>query len=219
MRKRMLPLFAALLLLCMSISAAAHDVPDLSRTGSISVTMHRGETAVPGGTLSLYRVGELAEDDGNWSFVPNEDYKDVADFSDLQNPELAAKLAAVALSRSNDLTLSIGSDGRVVFEDVEPALYLVVQKKAADGWNCASPFLISVPNMEDGVYVYDVEASPKVELTPAPKPPVTPPEKPKDPTLPQTGQLNWPIPLLAAAGLVLFVFGFVLRFGGRKEQS
>ncbi|TXG06984.1 LPXTG cell wall anchor domain-containing protein [Lactobacillus delbrueckii subsp. bulgaricus] len=30
---------------------------------------------------------------------------------------------------------------------------------------------------------------------------------PQTPRLPQTGQLNWPIPLLALAGLTLFVWG------------
>lgn len=36
--------------------------------------------------------------------------------------------------------------------------------------------------------------------------------------LPQTGQLNWPIPLLAALGLMLFAFGWFLSFG-RKGDS
>ncbi|KNE30332.1 hypothetical protein [Lactobacillus delbrueckii] len=35
----------------------------------------------------------------------------------------------------------------------------------------------------------------------------TVPTLPQTPRLPQTGQLNWPIPLLALAGLTLFVWG------------
>lgn len=220
MRKRMLPLFAALLLLCMSISAAAHDVPDLNKTGSVTITMRRGDTIISGGTLSLIPVGEIAEDDGNYFFAPLEPYAELADdFEDLSDPLLAARIADIA-TYQRGITMTVDQDGNVIFGNVEPGLYLVMQKKAADGWNCISPFLISVPNMQDGVYVYDVDASPKVELTPAPeKPTEKPPRPPQDTTLPQTGQLNWPIPLMAAAGLVLFVFGFVLRFGGRKEQS
>lgn len=33
----------------------------------------------------------------------------------------------------------------------------------------------------------------------------------------QTGQLNWPIPILAIAGLLLFAFGWTMTFFGRKN--
>ena len=36
--------------------------------------------------------------------------------------------------------------------------------------------------------------------------------------LPQTGQLNWPVPMLALAGLCLFIVGWALRFRSRKED-
>ena len=41
--------------------------------------------------------------------------------------------------------------------------------------------------------------------------PVPPPEKPKDPQLPQTGQLWWPVIPLAAGGLLLIVLGLYRR--------
>lgn len=37
--------------------------------------------------------------------------------------------------------------------------------------------------------------------------------------LPQTGQLNWPIPLLAALGLLLFAFGWFLSFGRKSDTD
>ena len=60
------------------------------------------------------------------------------------------------------------------------------------------------------------EPTPPVESTP----PATPsePPKPDEPKLPQTGQLNWPIPVLTAAGLLLFSIGWFLRFGKRKDS-
>lgn len=220
MRKRIFPLLAAILLLCMSVTATAHDVPDLSRDGSISITMRKGETVVSGGSLTLYPVGEISEDDGSYSFVPAGVFKNCVEaFDDLDSAKLASDLAAFAKDNAEGRTLQVGADGKAVFRGVVPGLYLVVQETAAEGWNCAAPFLISIPNMEDGVYVYDVEASPKVELTPAPEKPKEPtPSKPADPTLPQTGQLNWPVPLLTIAGLCLFAAGWAMRFGGKKER-
>ncbi len=41
----------------------------------------------------------------------------------------------------------------------------------------------------------------------------TQPENSTAPKLPQTGQLNWPIPVLAVIGLLLFSAGWALRFG------
>ena len=219
MRKRILPLVAALLLLCLSVTAAAHDVPDLNKTGSVTITMRRGDTVISGGTLSLIPVGEIAEDDGNYFFAPLEPYAELADdFDDLSDPLLAARIADIA-TYQRGITLAVDQDGKVIFGNVEPGLYLVMQKKAADGWSCISPFLISVPNMQDGVYVYDVDASPKIELKPTERPPETPPNTPPEPPLPQTGQLNWPIPLMAAAGRCLLLLGSVLRRSAKRADG
>jgi len=61
--------------------------------------------------------------------------------------------------------------------------------------------------------------TPPAEVTPTPTPPVevTPTPTPK-PTLPQTGQLWWPIPILLMAGLVLVLFGVMLRRGDDYED-
>lgn len=37
--------------------------------------------------------------------------------------------------------------------------------------------------------------------------------------LPQTGQLNWPIPVLAATGVVLVAAGIKLKKGTRKDEK
>lgn len=42
-------------------------------------------------------------------------------------------------------------------------------------------------------------------------------DAPKDPTLPQTGTLNWPIPVLTVLGLLLVCLGWYL-FGGKKKN-
>ena len=44
------------------------------------------------------------------------------------------------------------------------------------------------------------------------------PGRPDTPVLPQTGQLNWPIPVLACSGVLLFAAGWVLNKKGKKEN-
>ena len=39
------------------------------------------------------------------------------------------------------------------------------------------------------------------------------PDQPGNPTLPQTGQLWWPVPVLVAGGLLLIVIGLLRRRG------
>lgn len=49
--------------------------------------------------------------------------------------------------------------------------------------------------------------------TPTPKPTSPPGSKPPGSKLPQTGQLWWPVPMLASAGLLLIVIGLIRRRG------
>ena len=53
-----------------------------------------------------------------------------------------------------------------------------------------------------------------------PDSPVLPghPDNPVMSSLPQTGQLNWPVPVLACSGVLLFAAGWVLNRQGKKEN-
>lgn len=222
-QKRCVTLFLAFLLLCcVSVTAYAHEVPDTSRKGSIMVTMTYKEKAVPGGTLTLYHVGNVKEDDGNYSFVLTDEFAGSGVLlENIQSDQLAKDLAGYASDRKiKGTTKQIGNDGSVTFSDLELGLYLLVQTEAASGYSKAGPFLVTVPMQEEGVYCYEVDASPKVE--PKPSPTTTPsspttPTKPTSPSLPQTGQLNWPVPVLTVLGILLFSAGWAIRFGRKRE--
>ena len=72
MKKRVLFFLMSLILICqMSLTAYAAEVPDMNRKGTISITMRQGDTVVPGGELNLYRVGEVKEENGDYSIVAN----------------------------------------------------------------------------------------------------------------------------------------------------
>lgn len=224
-RKRLLALLTAVMLLCtMGVTAFAYDVPDMSKKGSIQITMQQGKKVVSGGTLTLYRVGAVSENDGNYNFVLTGDFQDCgASLDKIQSAELAKKLAQYAANKKlTGTTKEIGKDGTVSFTDLELGLYLLVQNKAATGYNKVESFLVTVPMQENGKYIYDVNASPKVEVKPTSTTPTTPstqkPTTPTSATLPKTGQLNWPIPILVVSGLVLFSIGWMLRFGNKKDR-
>lgn len=209
-----------LLSLTMGVTAYAHEVPDTSRKGTVSVAMTYDGSAVPGGTLMLYRVGDVGADNGNYYFSLAGDFAGSnVSLDNLESPELAVSLGEYATSNHlNGVTVGIGNDGIGMIGDLTPGLYLVVQTKAADGYEAVMPFLVSVPMNENGTYVYDVDASPKVELKKEHKITTTTPPVPSNPTLPQTGQLKWPVPVLAILGLCMLLAGWALRFD-KKEMS
>lgn len=233
-RKRLIVLFTAVLVLCtaLSFTAYGYPVPDLSRKGTIKITMPYEKTVASGGTMTLYRVGAVREDGGSYDFVLTGDFADCGiPLEDIQSAELAKKLSDHAVkAKLKGETKKISVDGAVTFSELEPGLYLLAQARAAEGYHNASPFLVSVPILEKNEYIFEVQADPKVELTaptvtPKPDTELTPeptavPETGSPGTkLPQTGQLNWPIPVLTALGLGMFSLGWILRYGKRNDDE
>ena len=222
MRKwtRLLSIF--LIMAFLSVGVSAHPVPEPGRKGSITVSMRFDGEAVPGGSLTLYWVGEVSQDDGNYSFVPTGDFTGWGSaFGALdsaeENARTAQSLKTFAQSQEppiSGIEKQIGKDGMAKFTNLEQGLYLLVQTQAAPGYSPVNPFLVSIPYEVKGEYCYDVDAQAKMELEQLPKPPEKPGGK-----LPQTGQLNWPVPVLAAAGLGLFAIGWAIRFRRKQDKD
>jgi len=224
-------LLSAWLICALSAAAYAHDVPDMNRKGTITVDMVYDGKAVTGGSLTAYRVGRIQEDNGSYRFVKTDAMKELKDdYDDIGSPKLAKNVAAFV--RANGVAAYMTAEntgGKAVFNDVEPGLYLIEQTLASDGYEPINPFLITIPMNENGQYKYTVTAEGKFQLTQLPTPTPTPSDRPTPPPrptppwhfrtkLPQTGQLNWPIPVLTLVGLGIFTTGWVLRYGKKKEE-
>ena len=215
MKRSIAPLLLALCLLVLSaLPAHAVEIPDLDAQGSVRVQMKTDSTPVPGGSLTLYRVGAIVQTDTGFGFVPAGEFEGYPGTLEDLGKTTAAELAKYAASNGiSGEGKTIDETGTAVFDPLEPGLYLLTQPKSGDGYLPADPFLVTLPMAQDGHYVYQVDASPKVTLHPAP----TQPTQPGDPTLPQTGQLNWPIPVLVAAGASCLIAGVILGRKGKDE--
>ena len=221
--KRLFSLLLALaILLCQPLTAYAHDYVQMDKTDcSIELLVRYKGEDITGGTLTAICVGYVQEDDGNYYFrqaITNELLEDISSSS------LPETMAEFYRNNKKDhefytQTQSV-KDGKATFSGLGVGLYLIVQNKAAEGYTKLNPFLVSVPYMEDGQYCYHVTAAVKSELEREPEttPPTTPPSTPP-PNLPQTGQLNWPVPVLAAAGMVMLLLGTWFRSGRKKETE
>lgn len=219
MKKRIFPLLLCLaFLLTLSIAVSAQEVPDLQKHGTITFLITWEGENLEGGSLCLYRVGTIREDAGNYSFSLIPQLADSGlSLEDPNDPALAQALASYIHSLEGT-TVPI-REGKAEFADVAPGLYLVVQAEATEGFSPMAPFLISMPRYENGAYVTEVTARPKASLETIPtEPEETRPTEPSEPDLPQTGQLNWPVPVLAVLGLGFFALGWKLRMGESYES-
>ena len=205
----------ALLLIALLLAPAALAVQpvDLDRTGSISVTLREtdGKTPVPGGALTAFFVAALDLEDGNEVLRYTAPFADYCVAAETLLTALPAEdLAKWAREHSAEgKTVSIDAQGSAVFSELKLGLYLIVQTTPASGRAVVKPFLVSVPARDGDRILYDVDASPKVSAPGAPT--VTPTPAPSGEKLPQTGQLWWPVPVLAVLGLLCIAVGWRKR--------
>ncbi len=132
-------------------------------------------------------------DNANLSFVYTNGFEDCGvELGDLSEGELAGWLAEKIAATAESATVEISDLGTAEFGDLEVGLYLVVQTTAAENYNVINPFLVSVPIQENGSYVYDVDALPKVGTAAkkTPEPP-TSRTRPTNPT-PRTPRIPPP---------------------------
>ena len=216
---------AVLLMLCLlvwgAVPALAAETVDETRIGSIKVLLCDTETAAPlqGGELTLYRVASVSKNGADMSFTYANGFENCGIALDnVSESALASRLAEKVTQNAQAVTKTINDSGIAVFGDLKAGLYLIVQKQAAEGYDAIQPFLVTVPIMENGQYVYDVDAHPKAG-TSSRKTTQTPPTQEVLSALPQTGQLNWPVPVLAVTGAVLVAAGVVLKKrSGQNEK-
>lgn len=225
-KKTIASIFSVLLIICMlsTSSYAAEDIDgfDINKKGNVSISFRYNSEVVSGGTLTVFKVADVSDSDGALQFVLSEDFTESGiDLNDFSESNLALSLSAFASEKNvNGKTLAVSDKGNVTFNELDTGLYLFKQLSPANGYNPITPFLVSMPMNSDGEYLYNIDASPKVQISKIYIEPTMPyVEKPKEGKLPQTGQLNWPIPVLTIIGLVLLIVGWIFRYGYTTNKN
>ncbi len=214
MKKIFSLLLVLLILSAVPLTASAHDYVQIDRTDcSIEVLVYYRNNPINSGTLTAIKVGYVAEDDGNYFFC-QELTDDVLE--DIHSSYVVTALLNFYEEHKKNVsfekkTVSI-RNGSAKFENLTPGLYLIIQEDISNGFDKLNAFLVSVPYMQDGKYQYHVTANAKSSLEREPVP-----TEPTGDKLPQTGQLNWPVPILASTGLILTVVGWMLISGRKKD--
>lgn len=208
MIKRFFALAVSLCLLpCLTVRA--REVPQMDRTDcSVALRVEYGGVPLSGGSFTAIRVGEIREENGNFSFLR---CFDGATFEDLSSAKTAESAEQFVLHSGHPFQQWQAplKDGQVSFQNLPTGLYLIRQEQAPDGYLPVNAFLVSLPYLENGSYRYHLTANTKTQLEPVPKP-TRPPTWEPDDSLPQTGQHRWIVSLLSGGGLMLLSLGWCL---------
>ena len=162
--KRLCVVMTAMLMVVLAaFPVFGKEVPDVNRQGSISLTLQDSQSGayMANGAVTLYQVGEIRVDDGNYSW------------------QLSGAFSGSGLSLEN---LSSDQLAQELKEYAD-------QKKTMEDVYAFSPFLVSVPVQDGESWQYEVNATPKVGIIEEISLPDSP-DIPVDSHLPQTGQLN-----------------------------
>lgn len=217
---------------------AAETIPDLNKKGSILVSLKdkKNNKAVPGGCFTLYQVAIAKENNGDFLYQYVNGFENCGiSLKNLNDSTLAKKLQKKVSKTAKGTSNMADKNGKLKYNNLSTGIYLIIQTEASDGYKKVSPFIVTVPLKMQGEWVYNVDASPKVDAVTTiqddeyvhSKKPTTSNSSSSDSSsssnasketgnrLPKTGQLNWPIPVLCISGIVLFSLGWLLR----KEET
>jgi hypothetical protein len=210
---------------CVSVFAETQTV-DLEQTGSIEIALQQPEK-LEGAVFDLYKVADLSqEEDGNLAYTPTETFGPSfhVDTDNIESDTFQAYIADYieqnALKPVSSLIIEEDTQ-TCTFSDLSLGLYYV-QENSSDMQKDyeVAPFLITLPSQTDGIYSYDVDTSPKMQICLQPSKPTLPQSSfttttltttPAKTSIPLTGTLLHLIPGLTAAGLLLIASGYLIQ--------
>lgn len=210
-----------LLFFTVSVSAFAMDID--SKKFAIDVDLHiPNSKKVYDTPISLYHVATAEEDEmGNLHMEPIELYKDLVfdNYTEEKAPillkQLCARLQNPETVQNEALHLAPlreekpGKDGKIHFNNLEAGVYLLVKWEDKEPANLNMlPIMVYLPTYHHQSDHWENTATvvPKFDWQTDKQPVAVP-----DTKLPQTGMVQWPVPVLVLAGLLFIVIGYRLH--------
>ncbi len=161
---------SALKILITAILSAALLTLGLSaELGRLDIELAERESGalVSGAELTLWKIADASVDGDSVSLAYTSEFAGCEiPLTDLRDSALGGRFAEfVAENSISGKYTAVSSNGVVSFESLEPALYLVAQTKAAEGFTQIEPYLVSIPSRVDGSLTYSAVSRPKTAIT------------------------------------------------------
>lgn len=165
MKRKVNYLFIAIILFISLITNVKANTIDLSKKGSISITLkEKSENVlIDGAEITIYYVGDASIKDNNLVFNKREELTCDVSLDNLKDTKLVSSISKCI---NDDVIKYVGTtnNGKVTFNNLNQGLYLVSQTKSAPGYSLINSFLVAIPKVEDNKWVYDINALPKVDI-------------------------------------------------------
>lgn len=143
---------------------AENNIVDFSRKGTIDITLSEEEDIkVSGAEITIYKVADAGVNNSNLEFVYDDDLSTCKE--DLDKGNITNEV--VTCVTSSDLVSYSGvtdEEGRVHFDNLDLGLYLVSQTNQVEGYSKVSPFTVMIPQVQGNSWIYEIEATPKVDI-------------------------------------------------------
>lgn len=215
-----------------AFAVTASDI-DTDMKGSINVKFNSKGDRKVSGELTLIKVADIKENgDNDIEYVYTSEFSEcrLEIGSNIDDTFVSNLKTYIEDNEINGYTKEIDSDGKITFTDLEIGMYFVMQTNT-DSYYKISPFVVTVPEEIDGEIYYDVDATPKtevssVEIPTVPEETETPvettekiPETTPEEKIPQTGLLVWPVVLLVLVGALMIGSGIMLQSGKSERKE
>lgn len=165
MKRKVNYLFIAIILFISLITDAKANTIDLSKKGSISITLkEKSENVlIDGAEITIYYVGDAGIKDNNLVFNKREELTCDVSLDNLKDTKLVSNISKCI---NDNVIKYVGTtnNGKVTFNNLNQGLYLVSQTKSVEGYSLIDSFLVAIPKVEDNKWVYDINALPKVDI-------------------------------------------------------
>ncbi len=182
------------------------EMPPLSEAEKTLTVIYRYQgDGIEGVGLKLYQLADVTVTRGRVDYVMTDAFAGYpADWEEMTVRDSIVYAKTINVNHKPVAASGVtDADGRAVFGNLAPGMYLVVQTDAAGEagrYEKTAPYLLAVPQAVDGAWVDAVTAYPKTELLKKPETPV-----------PVTGDSAPLIGLFAVAGAAAIVIVAVRR--------
>jgi len=146
---------------------------DTTHASSIDLNYQYDDKSIENAVVSLYKIADV-DAVGNYSYIGSFTGR-TENLNSLSTSDarlLASDLSDVIAEDNIDYDYreNTNSTGRVKFENLTPGVYLVLTDEVVDEEMRYKtlPFFVSLPQIENGVYIYDVPVDVKIEAVPLP---------------------------------------------------
>lgn len=138
---------------------------NMTNTGSISFTLTELENKQPvkGATMAIYYIASVKQNESNellYTYINEYEELDIK----LNDPNLITKLESFVMNHSHTASITTDAKGKAKISNLPLGLYFVRQVNEVQGFAKSRSFLISIPTIENNTFVYDIDASPKLEV-------------------------------------------------------